>query len=110
MKEEEIRPLEEEILAALEDLVPTNFTAGDYVIVTMTYNFGTKKEYLKKFVSYIIRTNSGRNESQYEVSFLWKQHSLNADNDEEFDFVYPERILGKWLVNETDIVKKLNQL
>lgn len=71
----------------------------------MVYNFGTKQEFEKRYVGVIVRTKTGRRNSQYEVSFLRKQKSVSLDDEQRYYFTYPERILDKWLLDENQILQ-----
>ena len=58
------------------------FAEGDFVVTKMIYNFGTKKQFEKRFVGVILRMKTGRQKQQYEISFLRKQKSLSIDCEE----------------------------
>lgn len=78
----------------------------DYVIGKLIYNFGTRKEFEKMFVEWVMKTRAGKQKLQYEVSFLRKNRTITVDGDEEFFFTYPV-LKDKWILNRGQIIQKV---
>ncbi len=81
---------------------------GDYIVGQLIYNFGTRKEFERKFVGKVMRCKAGRQKEQYEVSFLRKKKVLDKVDGETIyhHFEYPN-IQDIWLLNQDQIIQQL---
>jgi hypothetical protein len=104
--EEQVYDVQEEAAPSVE-LCEYEPKVGDYVISTLVYNFGTRKEFEKKYVGVVTLTNTGRQKDQFEISFLRKQKSTDSDGNECYFYKYPP-ILDKYLVTSDQVVRKVD--
>lgn len=81
------------------------FEENDFVIGKMIYNYGTRKETTRLFVGRINATKCGRENKQFEVSFLRKKRSIDVNGDSTYHFEYPS-ISDRWLLDLDQINKE----
>lgn len=111
-EEDQIRMLEmEEEVPPVQALPVENSSQevikeGDYVIGKLIYNFGTRREFEKKYVGVVLLKQKRRPGIQYEVSFLRKQKLVLVDGEESHYFIYPN-IPDKWQLDREQILKKI---
>lgn len=82
---------------------------NDWVIGEMIYNFGTKKQFKKRFLGLVVQvlecnTRRAESEHQYEVSFLRKQSMVDKDGNGQYIFTYPPNIIDKWILDRDQII------
>lgn len=79
------------------------YKPGDFALVQMIYNYGTRHEQKKHFVAKF--TSVVRNKKQF--TFLRMKSLLTDDGTRSIYFVFPA-IEDKWLLSDDQIIKKLN--
>jgi hypothetical protein len=92
--------------SSTEDEISPVARVGDFIIATLIYDFGTKKETEKKYVGRVESDKAGRYGNQYDVTFLKKVVGRVEDDVGQFYFVFPN-LPDKFFIGNDQIVAKL---
>lgn len=93
------------IVCPTRNINPITIEKDDFVIASLIYNFGTRKEITKYFIGRVIAKNVGRGKNQIKVDMLRKA----GRNEDTTSFKYPQ-IRDIWCVDIDQITKKLQPI